>query len=314
MTKKTVMAFGEVLWDMLPGKTILGGAPFNFIYRIKTLGDTGLMVSRLGTDDLGGRAFEKIADLGLNTMLIQQDTEHPTGTVKVFFDEQKNPDYYIIPGVAYDYIELTENLIKAAKNIDCLCFGTLAQRNSGAQNTLKYLLENTPRAVKFLDINLRKECYTPDSVEFSLQHADILKLNDDEVTGVAETTGIKYKDIPDFCSKVIDRFNLDYCLVTFAKDGAFAASKDQAVYDPGYRIRLEDSLGSGDAFSAAFVHKILRGADVAEACRFGNILGALVATKAGATGLVKQQEIEELHGKTERNVLHEYKQYIPKAL
>ena len=91
--KKTILAFGEVLWDILPSCTVLGGAPFNFAYRVNSLGDTGLMVSRLGRDELGEKAFEQISRLGLETTYIQWDERLPTGTVQVSFDEQNNPDY-----------------------------------------------------------------------------------------------------------------------------------------------------------------------------------------------------------------------------
>ena len=104
--KKTILAFGEVLWDILPSCTVLGGAPFNFTYRVNSLGDTGLMASRLGRDDLGRKAFDKIALLGLDTTLLQWDDEVPTGTVQVSFDAAGNPDYVIVRNVAYDRISI----------------------------------------------------------------------------------------------------------------------------------------------------------------------------------------------------------------
>ncbi len=66
--KKTIVAFGELLWDILPSCTVLGGAPFNFAYRVNTLGDIGLMVSRLGRDELGRKAF---VPLGWALLLLQ---------------------------------------------------------------------------------------------------------------------------------------------------------------------------------------------------------------------------------------------------
>ena len=139
--KKTVMAFGEVLWDILPSCVVLGGAPFNFAYRVHSLGDTGLMVSRLGWDELGRKAFDKILSLGLDAGLIQWDDDAPTGTVQVSFDAQNHPDYVIVPNVAYDRIEFTETLAKTAERVDCLCFGTLAQRAGTSRATLGELLE-----------------------------------------------------------------------------------------------------------------------------------------------------------------------------
>ena len=138
--KKTIVAFGEVLWDILPACTVLGGAPFNFAYRVHALGEAGLMASRLGRDDLGQRAFNQIVSLGLSTRLVQWDEGAPTGTVQVSFDAQNNPDYVIVPGVAYDRIVLTEFLADAMDRADCLCFGTLAQRATTSAETLAALL------------------------------------------------------------------------------------------------------------------------------------------------------------------------------
>ena len=112
---KKILSFGELLWDVLPTQTILGGAPFNFAYRINSLGEQGLIVTRLGGDVLGQEAFDKVVSLGLNTDFIQWDDEKPTGTVKVSFDKNNNPDYIIIQDVAYDQIGLLPSLFRAAE-------------------------------------------------------------------------------------------------------------------------------------------------------------------------------------------------------
>jgi len=306
--KKTIMAFGEVLWDILPSCTVLGGAPFNFTYRVNSLGDTGLMVSRLGRDDLGAQAHEKVLALGLDTALLQWDDEAPTGTVQVSFDAQNNPDYVIIPGVAYDRIALTEALSAAAAQADCLCFGTLAQRCDQSRATLAQLLQRAPQALKLLDINLRKDCYDPDSVTFSLASADALKLNEDEAHEVGEMLGIGHETLADFCRAITERWNLRYCLVTLGAQGAFGVSADgEQTYAAGYKVELVDSLGSGDAFSAGFVHKILQGAPLAEAVAFGNVLGAVVATQTGATVPIDNGDIKAFgRRKIERTVHSEF--------
>ena len=126
--KKRVFAFGEVLWDILPTATILGGAPFNFVYRVASLGDEALMISRLGRDELGRKAHDMIIKLGMGATYIQFDEELPTGTVEVSFDADNNPDYIIIPEVAYDRVEFTGDLAEALRKANCICFGTLAQR------------------------------------------------------------------------------------------------------------------------------------------------------------------------------------------
>ena len=182
--RKTILSFGELLWDILPDCTKLGGAPFNFTYRADSLGDRGLMISRLGGDELGRQAFEQVAALGMDTSFLQEDPSYPTGTVKVSFDENNNPDYVIVPEVAYDHIELTDKLLQTAENTDCLCFGSLAQRSPQSRHTLANLLEAAEKALKFYDINLRKDCYNLDIIEFSLDHrlAAIVHLPEPRIT------------------------------------------------------------------------------------------------------------------------------------
>jgi fructokinase len=309
--KKTAMAIGEVLWDLLPDCTHLGGASFNFAYRVNSLGDCGLMVSRLGTDDLGDRALEAVAGFGMATTYLQRDDAHPTGTVEVSFDTQGMPDYFIVPDVAYDYIELAEALCDAAAQADCLCFGTLVQRSERTRETLHRLLEQAANCLRVLDINLRKDCYNRETVEYSLAHADLLKLNDDEVRLLSELLGISCGDPIGFCQEIMGRYPARHCLVIFGDCGALVCSRTgEVTYEPGYRVEVADSIGSGDAFTAGFVHRYLHGATVGEACHFGNKLGAIVATQIGATQQVSPEALQRLDVLAiERRTLLEFERY-----
>jgi len=302
---KTIVAFGEVLWDVLPSCTVLGGAPFNFTYRVNSLGDRGLMASRLGRDDLGRKAFEGIGLLGLDATLLQWDDELPTGTVEVSFDARNEPQCLIVPNVAYDHISMTTALGQAAETADCLCFGTLAQRASVSRATLMEVLERASTALKFLDINLRRDCFDDRSVDFSLGQADILKLNEDEADTIGQMLEIRHGSIPDFCAAVMEEYGLRFCLVTLGDKGAFGLSSDgRRTYAPGYRVAVADSLGSGDAFSAGFVHEILRGASLERAVAFGNMLGAVVATQTGATAPVGREDLDRFTRQKFERTIH----------
>ncbi len=309
---KTIFAFGELLWDILPSCTVLGGAPFNFVYRVNSLGDTGLMVSRLGRDELGRKAFDRVVQLGLDTTYIQWEQDLPTGTVQVSFDENNNPDFVIVPQVAYDRIELTDTLVDAVTTADCLCFGTLSQRAKTSRKTIEQLLERAEKSLNFLDINLRKDCYNPETVRFSLQKADVLKLNEDEAGRLERMLGVSHKSIPEFCEEMLDKWSLEHCVVTLGEKGAFAMSAiGEKVYVPGYKVELADSIGSGDAFSAGFVHKLLHGTSIDQAAWFGNVLGALVATKEGATSPVTLDEIDLFcNQKVELNIYPDLEGFI----
>jgi fructokinase len=289
----------------------LGGASFNFAYRVNSLGDQGLMASRLGMDELGDRALEAVRDLGMETGLLQRDAAHPTGTVEVSFDEQGMPDYFIVPDVAYGYIEPTDRLRDAVAQADCVCFGTLVQRSERTRNTLYQLLTRAGDCLKVLDINLRKDCYSRETVEYSLSHADLVKLNDDEVRLLSELLEIPVSEPIAFCRETMGRYPVQHCLVTFGENGALCCSgTGEVVYEPGYRVEVADSIGSGDAFTAGFAHRYLHGATVPEACHFGNVLGALVATQVGATQRVSPEALQRFDMLAiERRILPEFERY-----
>lgn len=289
---KKIAAFGELLWDLLPTGKVLGGAPANFIYRINSFGDHGTLLSKVGNDKAGRDAREAIRRLGLSDENIQTDYEFPTGSVKVKIDGNGIPDFNIITDVAYDHIEINTEMIDAFSEADCVCFGTLVQRYGISKNTLRELIHESPDVVKFLDINLRKKCYTAASVEESLRMANILKTNDEELLITKELLGMKNENLKDLAREVLETFNLDIILCTLGSNGAFCLTQDEVFYyDPGYQINLGDTVGSGDAFSAGFVHYYMNGQEIEEALRFGNAAGAMIATTTGATALVSKQQI-----------------------
>lgn len=288
----TIIGYGEALWDLLPSGPVLGGAPLNFAYRMNTLGHRSIIASRLGRDDFGQKAHEQITALGMEDICLQWDDTHPTGTVKVHFDSDKNPDYTIIENVAYDFIEFTTGLADIAKGADCLCFGTLAQRNSFSRRTLNQLISGFSGRYRLLDINLRKNCYSEETIAGSLEQADILKLNDEELALLETLLDLKGSIMPDRAADLLRRAELEYCVVTLGKKGVFALSKSgEQVYSPGYDVDLVDPCGSGDAFTAGFIHSLLQNKPLSAACRLGNALGAMVAQQEGATRPVSYEEI-----------------------
>jgi fructokinase len=292
---RPVVSFGEILWDLLPTGPALGGAPFNFACRIADLGRESVMVSRLGRDALGDRAFESIAALGVRTDCVQRDPEHPTGTVPVRLDSRGIPDYTILTEVAYDYIEAVPEALEAAARADCLCYGTIGWRSPVSRATLGRMLAGFSGRLRFLDINLRRDCWTPDALRSLAEGADALKCNDQELEEVARAFGLSPGSIPERTRALLERTTLAYVVVTLGPAGAFACSRaGAAAYSPGFKARIVDTVGSGDAFAAGFLHVLLDGGALAEACAFGNALGAIVAGQRGATQPVPMAEIRRV--------------------
>jgi fructokinase len=302
----TIVSFGEALWDLLPNGPVLGGAPLNFAYRVNSLGNRGVIVSRLGRDVLGRKAAEQVAALGMEGTFLQWDEEHPTGTVEILFDAAKNPDYTIVAGVAYDHIEFIDGLSALIRAADCLCFGILAQRNPVSQRTLQRLLDEFSGKHTLLDINLRKNCYSPKTIFSSLERANIAKMNEEELHAVAGLYGLNQKSLPEMTRALLGKAELEYCVVTLGAKGAFAVSREgETVYHPGFEIKLTDPCGAGDGFAAGFIHSLLRGDSLAQACRFGNALGAMVARQEGATQVITNREITAFVAKARHNTVLE---------
>lgn len=300
---KIIAAFGEVLWDLLPSGPVLGGAPMNFAFRVQGLGSRGLVISRLGRDERGLAAHNRIAALGMELQYLQWDETHPTGTVPVTLDEKNNPHYIILPDVAYDYIQTTSELRSLAAHVDCLCFGTLSQRAPQSRQTLYHLLDAAPNAIKLLDLNLRQDCYTPETIRTSLQRADILKLNETEAKELEAMLPVQAASPVEFCTKMMERYALSHCVITLGGEGVFAASADgEQVYEPGYSIPVADTLGAGDAFTAGFIHHLMAGQSLQDSCRAGNILGAIVAGQHGGTTPISHGDFATFlagrHGRT----------------
>ncbi len=295
MRKFKIAAFGEVLWDLLPDVSILGGAPFNFTYRINSLDNEGVMISAIGKDSLGQKALKTISELKISDRYIQINPGYPTGTVNVFFDEFKNPDYEIIKDVAYDFVTFNENLKELIMQVDCLYFGTLAQRNSISKQTLQKLLQYFNGKYRFYDLNLRKDCYSSENIISSLKNANILKLNKQEAIKLNNLLQLNKNGLVAICRELIHSYHLQYCVITLEEYGSLAVSIDgEVVYNPGFKVKLADPLGAGDAFSAGFVDALLRGKSLKEASESGNRFGAMVATKTGATQKITQDELSNI--------------------
>jgi fructokinase len=292
--QKTILSYGEALWDLLPDGPVLGGAPLNLAYRFHSLGQRGCLATRLGRDFHGNKALIQIIDLDLDTAHIQRDEQYPTGTVEVKLDEKGNPDFTIHRDVAYDYIELTYDLMELSAQVDCLCFGTLIQRAPTSALTLQRLLGMCSGKTRFLDLNLRKDCYDWPIITQSIQHATLLKMNEDEARRVAFGFDIpSHTPLPELCRALLQQGPLQACVVTLGEKGAFAVGADaQIVYVPGYEVTVADTCGSGDAFSAAFLHEYLQGKPLRDCCKLGVALGALVATQKGATEPVSPQTLK----------------------
>ncbi len=291
--KKKVVGLGEVLWDVLPDRTCLGGAPANFAYVTTLMGDQGIVASRVGEDSQGLEALRRMEELGLNIDHVQTDPQHPTGTVKVDLDGKGQARFEIAHPVAWDSLEWTRDWQDLAETVDAVCFGSLAQRSEESRTTVRRFLKATsPGAVKIFDVNLRQSYFSPEVLSESMRLADIVKLNDEELPKIMGLHGFPYKDELSSAQRLVGAFDLKLVCITRGGRGSLLVRGRDSSEHPGFQVRVADTVGSGDAFTAGLVHEYLQGASLALMNEVANLVGAWVASEVGAMPSPKRGALE----------------------
>jgi fructokinase len=282
--KRTIVGLGELLWDLLPSGRQLGGAPANFAYITNLLGDTGIPASRVGRDSLGDEAIQRLAQLGLSSAFVQQDPIHPTGTVKVDIDASGQPRFDISQPVAWDFLHWTTAWLQLAKKADAVCFGSLAQRSVPSRLTIRSFLHAArPQAVPIFDVNLRQNFYTAQVLAESMKLATIVKLNHEELPGIMGLFELDHRGTEESAQRLLSSYDLKLVCVTRGNGGSLLISPDECTEHPGFPVKVADTVGAGDAFTAALVHGYLRATPFAQINETANRVGAWVASQSGAT-------------------------------
>jgi fructokinase len=297
--KKKVVGLGEVLWDLLPDRTCLGGAPANFAYITTLFGDQGIVASRVGEDARGLEALRRMQDLGLSVDQVQTDRTHVTGTVKVEVDGNGQARYEIAHPVAWDFLQGTPAWQRLAEEADAICFGSLAQRSEESRATIRRFLRASPSAVKVFDVNLRQAYYSQEILAESMKLADIVKLNDEELPKIMSLEKFPHMDELSSARRLIGEYDLKLVCITRGARGSLlvpAQGMDSSEH-PGFRVRVADTVGSGDAFTAGLVHEYLRRRsldqmDLDAMNEVANRVGAWVASEVGAMPTPKGGKLE----------------------
>ncbi len=280
--KKVIVGIGEILWDILPGGKALGGAPANFAYHASRLGEEGWAVSAVGDDPLGAEIMEIVAEKRLNHLIAV--TDQPTGTVRVSLDAKGVPSYNITEDVAWDNIPFTPEMEALAVRADAVCFGSLVQRMASRDSVLRFLRATRPEALRVFDINLRQHYYSREVIDESLKLADILKINDEEIRIVADMFGLGDDDTA-ACRALIARYGLQLVILTKGADGSEVITEDESFPQKAGKVKVVDTVGAGDSFTAAFVVAYLRGLSLSDAQRLANETAAYVCSCKGAMPL-----------------------------
>ena len=285
-----VLGLGELLWDVLPEGPRLGGAPANFAVMAARLGNHVALLSRVGWDELGKLALDRLESLQVDASLVQIDSQRETGRVTVRFDDGE-PQYTIHHPSAWDSLELSEEWVKFASRADAVCFGSRAHRGLESRQRIQTLIAQTsPSCLRVFDVNLRKPFYTSEVIEESLELATVIKMNEAEVPLVLDLLGMPIKTGPQLGDRLLlsarsllAEFSApELVAVTRGDQGSLLVTRRDSHAHPGIPTTVVDTVGAGDAFTAALTHYLLRGAGLATLNEAGNRWGSWVASQPGS--------------------------------
>lgn len=278
-----IVGIGEVLWDLLPDGPVLGGAPANFTFHAAALGADATLISRVGADARGDEILRRIEDAGLPKAVVQLDPRAPTGTVSVALGADGQPGYIIHEGVAWDHLAAEPTALAEIAMADAVCFGTLAQRSEVSRESIRRLVAAAPAsASRIFDINLRQSFYSREVIVSSLALANVLKLNDAELPVLAEMFGLEGKPREQVAA-LAERFGLRAVALTRGAHGSLLWARGIFSEHPGVSATVRDTIGAGDAFTAAFALGLHAGWPLDLVNERANAVGAFVCSQPGAT-------------------------------
>ena len=279
-----LIGLGELLWDCFPDKQLPGGAPANVAFHAQQLGLCAAVASRVGTDKLGDDLCAFLISQGLKTHLIQRDSVRSTGTVTVFPEAENGVHYTFLENSAWDGLEAQPDLLDAAREARALCFGTLAQRRSTSRHTIHRCLQNAARDCLIVyDVNLRPPFVNKEWIAKSVEVAKVIKLNNDEVKVLAPMLDFSSSEEIRFAKGLLDRYRqLELVSITRGAHGCLGVTCDEIVELPGNTVQVVDTVGAGDAFTAALIFGRLQSWSLAKTFDLANRYGAMVASRQGA--------------------------------
>ena len=279
-----IVSIGEILWDVYENEEHIGGAPFNCSVHLKKLGHQVYFISSVGNDKRGLNALKYIQNNDITTKFVQQVNCYPTGYVEVKTGVDGSASYIIHRPMAYDFPSLTSEQLNDIISFlpDWLYFGTVQQMGVSAHELTCNLVELLPKTKCFYDMNLRDDNYTKDLVKKLLMASSIVKLNADEVRICCELFEKRPMELRYFCEWAVEEFKLEGVCITTGPDGCATYLDGKYLESPGYREKVVDSVGAGDAFSAGLLHGLSKNWKLDKVCDFANRLGAIIIKKKGA--------------------------------
>ncbi len=288
----SLVCFGELLWDILPTANVAGGAPFNIVNRANALGVASAVISSVGDDPLGKALLSLVEEKGNASSFIQTHPILQTSVVNITVSPYGEPKYDIVKPVAWDDIVVNDINLQLVSDCDVFVYSSLGIRSAASREAM-FELEKRAR-LSVCDINLRDGHYERSTIERMLEVADILRMNEDELSMLSQWMGIESASVERKMELIQEAYRYDTIIVTLGSKGALSLRDGQLIQQAVFKVNVRDTVGSGDAFLAAYLTQRLKNVREQQALRYACAVGAVTASKDGGTPIITQDEIMAL--------------------
>ena len=287
-----IVCFGEVLWDVFPDNKIIGGAPFNVAYRLKSLGIKTSIISSIGNDLSGESLIKMIKKFGIDTSFVQKHPYLQTGEVEISIDKKGSADYKILSPVAWDEIYVTKLISDEVKNSNVFIYGSLSSRGEHSKKTLFELLKIAN--FKVFDVNLRPPYYSFETLKNLMCEADLLKCNEEEILFLSKEYGTKKNSLKDSVVFLSKKTRTPSICVTRGEKGAILFENEGFYEHPGFKIKVKDTVGAGDSFLATLITYRIKNFSMEKSLKLACAMGALVCKYNGANPKITSESLSSL--------------------
>ena len=278
-----------------PGEAILGnnfrracgGKGANQAYAIAKMGMRAAMIGAVGQDAFGDEMLADLHDVGVDTSGVVRRASVASGTAMIVLDANGQNQIVVANGAndtltAWDVEQCTQRI--------------------STSKALVVQLETAPESVRAaLEIAndmgvmtvLNPAPFAPVADEL-LRRCDFIIPNENEAS---KLTGIDVKDLADAVGaarQLRQRAGDAEVVITLGANGVWIDSDSFTGHVPGFKVEAVDTVGAGDTFIGAFVVRVVEGAGVQEAARFGCAAAAIAVTRRGAqTSIPERKEVEQ---------------------
>jgi len=250
-----------------------GGSAANTIVGLSRLGMKTGYIGKVGKDEDGKFLLEDLKREGVDTHnVIVEDGR--TGNALILVDDNGNRAIIVDPGVndtiRFDEIDL--DFVSKFKVLHLTSF--ICKLSDESFKSQKKLVKMFEGYISF-DPGIIYAQRGIDELKPILTHVDVLLLNKIEIE---ELTGLNYRD---GASELIS-MGISVVVVKLGEDGCYITDGNKEMSIPSFKVEVVDTTGAGDAFNAGFLYGFLKGKDLEECGRLGNLVASKCIQKLGA--------------------------------